>query len=143
MQDIAYKPEGFSNITPFIAVNQAQKVLEFVKRAFDAEEIFALRRDDGTIEHAQIRIGDSMLLLGDPMGKDEARAMLYYYVADCDCHYERGLASGGTSIQEPTDQFYGDRNAGIKDPCGNIWWIATHKEALSRDTIEERAAAAR
>jgi uncharacterized glyoxalase superfamily protein PhnB len=139
MQDTAYKPEGFSSLTPFIAVNNAQKVLDFVKRAFDAEEVFTLRNDDGTIQHAQIRIGDSMLLLGDAMGKSESPAMIYHYVADCDCHYERGLGAGASSIQEPTDQFYGDRNAGLKDPCGNIWWIATYKEALSREDIEQRA----
>jgi uncharacterized glyoxalase superfamily protein PhnB len=136
---MAFKPEGYTSITPFIIVNDAQKVLDFVKRAFDAEELEVFRDNEGRIINAQIRIDGSMILLADAMGKEESRATLYFYVPDCDCHYERGLASGGESLREPADQFYGDRNAGVKDPCGNMWWIATHKEALSRETIEERA----
>jgi PhnB protein len=136
----SYMPEGFTTVTPFIMVENAQQVVNFVKRAFDAEEISVLRAEDGTLQHAQIRIGNGIFLIGDTMGEHPAMpATLYLYVADCDCHYERGLGAGGESVSEPTDQFYGDRNAGIKDPCGNIWWIATHKEALTMQEIEERA----
>jgi len=136
---MTFKPEGFTSVTPFIMVNDAQKVLDFVKRAFDAEEIHVMRDKDGRIWNAKIRIDDGMLLLGDTMGQESAPSTIYLYVADCDCHYERGLGAGGSSISEPTDQFYGDRNAGLKDPCGNVWWVATHKEALTREAIEERA----
>lgn len=136
----SYMPEGFTTVTPFIMVEDAQKVVDFVKRAFDAEEVHMLRRADGVIQHAQMKIGDSLFLLGDTMGKHPARpATLYLYVPDCDCHYERGLAAGGESLSEPADQFYGDRNASIKDPCGNVWWIATHKESLTFAEVEERA----
>lgn len=138
---MTYQPQGFSSVTPFIMVNDAQKVLDFVKRAFDAEEVLVLRHKDGTIWNAQIRIGDGMVLLGDSMGQPSAPSTVYLYVPDCDCHYERGLGAGGTSIQEPTDQFYGDRNAGLTDPCGNVWWVATHKEALNQQAIEDRARA--
>lgn len=136
----SYIPEGFTTVTPFIMVKDAQQVVNFVKRAFDAEELSVLRTADGTIQHAQMKIGNGIFLIGDTMGKHEPiPAMIYLYVADCDCHYERGLGAGGESVSEPADQFYGDRNAGVKDPCGNIWWIATHKEALSHSEIEERA----
>lgn len=136
----SYKPEGFGTVTAFIMVEDAQKVVDFVKRSFDAEEMSILRRPDGVIRHAQLKIGDSLILLGDTMGEHPARpATLYLYVPDCDSHYERGLAAGGESISEPADQFYGDRNAGVTDPCGNVWWIATHKEALTFAEVEERA----
>lgn len=139
---MTYQPEGFTSVTPFIMVDGAQQVLDFVKRAFDAEEIHVMRDKEGRIWNAKVKIGDGMLLLGDTMGQPSTPSTIYLYVADCDCHYERGLGAGGTSLQEPVDQFYGDRNAGLKDPCGNTWWVATHKEALSREAIEDRARAA-
>lgn len=136
---MTYKPEGFSSITPIIVVEDAQKLLDFVKRAFDAEEMHVVRDKEGRIQHAQIKIDGGIFMLADTMERSPVLATLYLYVPDCDAFYERGLASGATSIREPADQFYGDRNGGITDPCGNTWWIATHKEALSREAIEERA----
>ncbi|MCH2547528.1 MAG: VOC family protein [Alphaproteobacteria bacterium] len=135
---MTYKPDSVPSVAPYIIVNDAQKVLDFVKRAFDAEEIQTLRNKNGIIQYAQIRIGDGMVMLSE--NKNIASpSTIYLYVADSDCHYERGLASGGTSVCEPEDRFYGDRNAAVKDPCGNVWWVATHKEALSREIMESRA----
>lgn len=136
---MTYKREGFSSVTPYIIVNDAQKVLDFAKRAFDAEELLVQRREDGSIQHAELQIDDGIIMLGSSSSGESMPTAIHLYVADCDCHYERGLASGGTSVSEPSDHFYGDRNAGVKDPCGNVWWVATHKEALSRETIQERA----
>lgn len=136
----SYIPEGHTSISPYIMVEHAQKVIDFAKRAFDAEELHVLRRNDGTIQHAELKIGSGIVMIGDTLGKCAPMpAAIHLYVADCDCHYERALAAGGESVSEPTNHFYGDRNGGIKDPCGNVWWVATHKEALSMTEIEERA----
>ena len=93
-----------------------------------------------TVGHAEVRIGDSMVMMGE--ASDAWKPMpsaLYLYVADVDVAYRRALAAGGTSTMEPMDQFYGDRSGGVKDPAGNIWWIATRVENLSREELERRA----
>ena len=99
-------------------------------------------RPDGTIMHAEVRIGDSLVMMGEPMGDGQPLfGSLYLYVHDVDAVYKRALQAGATSTSEPADQFYGDRSAGIKDPVGNQWWIATHKEDLPPEEIARRAAA--
>lgn len=136
-----YRPAGFHTITPFIMAKNPDAILNFVKSAFDAREVLVLRDEKGTITHAQIQIGDSPFMMGDSMGKEVLPAMLYLYVPECDAMYYKALGAGGTTVQVPGDQFYGDRNAGVKDPEGNIWWIATYIESLSADEIRERARA--
>ncbi len=93
--------------------------------------------------HAQVKIGDSFVMMGEPMGEFQPMpASIYLYVEDTDATYQRALEAGATSIMEPADQFYGDRNAGVKDPFGNLWWIGTHIEDVSPEEIEKRAKAA-
>lgn len=95
----------------------------------------------GAIMHAEVRIGDSRVMMGEPpCGIQPIPACLHLYVEDTDAVYRRALAAGATSVREPADQFYGDRNAGVKDPSGNSWWITTHVEDVSPEEMERRHA---
>jgi len=132
-------PEGFSTITPYFAVPEADKLLNFLTQAFDAEVVHRHMRPDGKIAHATLRIGNSTLMLGEsPSGRTPMLAMLYFYVADCDATYRRAISAGARSSMEPRDLYYGDRSAAVYDPAGNQWWIATHKEDLSEAELEAR-----
>jgi PhnB protein len=133
-------PDGFHSVSPYILVKDGAKLIDFLKEAFDAEQFERLETPDGRVKHAQLKIGDSMVMLGEPQG-DAMPASLYLYVPDCDATYASAMAAGATSIMEPGDQFYGDRGAGVTDPCGNIWWIGTHIEDVPPDELERRAAA--
>ena len=135
-------PHGYHCVTPYLAVQGALRLIDFVKQAFDAQEIEHMNRPDGTIAHAEVRIGDSMVMIADaaPPWKPMPTG-LYLYVNDTDATYQRAMQAGATSLMEPADQFYGDRNAGVEDPCGNYWWIATHKEDLSPEELARRAQA--
>jgi uncharacterized glyoxalase superfamily protein PhnB len=136
-------PDGYHTVTPYLVVPGIAKLIDFLKQAFDATEIERHAQPDGTIMHAEVKIGDSMVMMGQAQGEHKAMpAMIYLYVNDCDSVYKRALAAGGTSIMQPADQFYGDRNAAVKDPSGNQWWIATHKEDLSKEELAKRAEAA-
>jgi len=135
-------PDGFHSVTPFLTVPGVAKLLDFLKQAFEAQELHRMPRPDGTIMHAEVRIGDSLVMMGEPMGSSQPMfGSLYLYVHDVDAVYQRALQAGATSTSEPADQFYGDRSAGIKDPVGNQWWIATHKEDVPLEEIARRAKA--
>ena len=135
-------PDGFHSVTPYLLVSGVPKLMDFLKKAFDAEVAECMNAPDGTVMHAQVRIGDSMVMMGDPRGAgDPTAASLYLYVSDTDAVYQRALEAGATSVMEPADQFYGDRNAGVKDPVGNTWWIATHIEDVPPDELRKRASA--
>jgi PhnB protein len=135
-------PEGFHTVTPYLVVQGVARLIDYLKEAFQAEEIERMARHDGTIMHAMVKIGDSVIMMGEGGGTFEPRpASLYMYVADTDGVYQQALQAGGTSVMEPADQFYGDRNAGVKDPSGNYWWIATHKEDMSPEELRKRAEA--
>jgi len=135
-------PDGYHSITPFLIVPGAAKLLDFLQQAFEAQELHRMPRPDGTIMHAEVRIGDSLVMMGEPMGDCQPMfGSLYLYVHDVDAVYKRALQAGATSTSEPADQFYGDRSAGIKDPVGNQWWIATHKEDVPPGEIARRAKA--
>jgi PhnB protein len=135
-------PDGFHSVTPFLIVPGVAKLLDFLKQAFEAQELHRMPRPDGTIMHAEVKIGDSLVMMGEPMGSSQPMfGSLYLYVHDVDAVYKRALQAGATSTSEPADQFYGDRSAGIKDPVGNQWWIATHKEDVPPEEIARRAEA--
>ena len=137
-------PEGYHTITPYLMVRDADASIEFYKRAFGAElPSPAMKGPDGKVAHAELKVGDSRLMIGAQMGKAPAPtdAMhLYLYVPDADAVYKRALAAGAKSTVEMTDQFYGDRSGCVKDPDGHQWWIATHKEDLSQAELEKRSA---
>jgi uncharacterized glyoxalase superfamily protein PhnB len=134
-------PEGFHSITPYLIVRGVPQLLDFLKKAFGAQEDHRTALPDGTIMHAQVRIGDSPVMMGEAhSGFQVMPCSLYLYVEDTDAVYRRALDAGGTSIMEPANQFYGDRNAGVRDPAGNSWWIATHLEDVAPEEIAKRAA---
>jgi len=121
-------PDGFHTLTPYLVCEGVGRVLKFVTEAFGAEETFRMAREDGTIAHASVRIGDSMVEMGEPIGEWKARlAGLHMYVADVGEAYRRAVAAGGKPLYEPKDMVYGDREGGVKDPAGNDWFMATHK----------------
>ncbi len=135
-------PEGYHTVTPYVVVPGVAKLIDFLKQAFDAKELHRMAGPEGRIMHAEVRIGDSPVMLGEPMGEWKAMpCAVYLYVEDTDAVYNSALRAGGTSMMEPADQFYGDRNAGVKDPAGNLWWIATHLEDLSTEEIKKRSEA--
>ena len=136
-------PDGFHTVTPFLTVHSAAKVIEFLKQAFGAEipeEI--MKRPDGLIAHAQVKIGDSRVMLADESETAKATpSALYLYVPNVDSVYQRAIKAGGKSVMEPTDMFYGDRSGGVKDPSGNSWFVATHKEDVAPKELQKRAEA--
>jgi PhnB protein len=136
-------PPGFHTVTPYLAVPDAQALIHFVVMVFDAKEREVIRQSDGQIRHAEVQIGDSIIMLGSTSATfGTATATLYVYVDDADARYQKALAAGATSISEPADQFYGDRHAGVKDANGITWWIATHFEDVPPDELARRAKAA-
>ncbi len=136
-------PEGYHTVTPYLVVPGLAQVIEFLKQAFGAAEIGRFAQPDGRIRHAEVRIGDSVVMMGEPHGDIEARpAVLHLYVEDVDATYRRAIAAGGRSLREPADQFYGDRSAGVQDPACNQWWISTHIEDVSQEEMDRRMRAA-
>jgi len=132
-------PEGFHTLTPYLFVRATGDLIEFLKQAFNAEEIERHTGPDGGVMYAQLRIGDSMIMLSEP--RDTWKPMpcgVFVYVDDTDAAYNRAIAAGATSLMEPSNQFYGDRNAGVKDPFGNNWWIGTHIEDVSPEEMQRR-----
>jgi PhnB protein len=122
-----YTPEGLNTVNPYLHPLRAEPVINFLKRAFGARELAKYASPDGVVHHAEIRVGDSVVEMGEAHGKYEPMpTMFYLYVPDCDAVYQRALAAGATSIAEPTDHPYGDRSGGVADPFGNKWYIATH-----------------
>jgi PhnB protein len=125
-----YLREGFHSLQPYLVVDGAARLIDFMRVAFGAEEKLRVPTPDGKIMHAEVRVGDSIVELAD--GNDRYRsstAGLHLYVPDADSVYRRALDAGGVSMTQPVDQPYGDREGGVKDPSGNQWWIATHKGA--------------
>jgi uncharacterized glyoxalase superfamily protein PhnB len=136
-------PEGYHTVTPYLVVPDVACLIDFLVQAFGAKETHRMSRPDGSIGHAEVKIGDSAVMMGQ--SNDQWKPMpgsIYLYVDDTDATYRRALEAGATSLMEPADQFYGDRNAGVQDPTGNMWWIATHKEDVAPEELARRAAAA-
>jgi len=133
-------PDGFHSVTPYLIVPGVAKLIDFLKQAFGAQVTERMDMPDGTVMHAQVRIDDSPIMMGEAKAQYPAMPThLYLYVKDADAVYKRAIQAGATSVMEPADQFYGDRHGGVKDPSGNTWWIATHVEDVSREEIERRA----
>ncbi len=135
-------PDGFHTVTPYIIVEGAEKTIAFLQKAFGAElDHEATKRPDGKIMHAQLKIGNSMIMISD--ASEHAKAtpvMLYLYVPDVDAAYRRAVSAGAAPVMEPSDQFYGDRGGGVKDPAGNHWFMGTHIEDVSPTEMKRRAA---
>jgi uncharacterized glyoxalase superfamily protein PhnB len=139
---VQFKPEGYHTLTPFLYVNGAATLMDFLGEAFGAIEKERHLGPEGLIMHAEMKIGDSMVMLGDAHGDMPAMpGMLYLYVEDCDALYNNAIAAGATSLREPRSEFYGDRTSGVTDMCGNQWWISTHVEDVSEEELTKRMAA--
>ncbi len=133
-------PEGYHTVTPYLTVDDPDAVMLFLKAAFDGQETYAMRDDSGCARHAEMKVGDSMIMLGAAHDQWKSRpGNFYIYVEDVDAVYKKAIAAGGTSISEPATQFYGDRHGGVTDSQGNNWWIATHVEDVSSEELERRA----
>ncbi len=132
-------PNGYRTITPYLLVHGASDLLRFLKAAFDASILKTEMRDDGSIMHAEVRIGSSMLMVGEASATFDAMpGSIYLYVDDCDGAYQRALDAGAWTIFPICDLPSGERYGGVKDCCGNVWWIATHVEDVSDDEQRRR-----
>jgi PhnB protein len=136
-------PEGYHTVCPYIVVTGVARLIDFVKQVFDGKEVFVGRRPDGSVQHAEVKIGDSIVMMGEGADAKRFPAMLHLYLEDCDAVYQRAIAAGAKSLREPADQPYGDRTAGVEDTFGNQWWLATHTEDVSSEEMERRARAAK
>jgi uncharacterized glyoxalase superfamily protein PhnB/uncharacterized damage-inducible protein DinB len=139
---VPYKPDGEPAMAAYLVVRGAPSLIDFLKTVFEAVEVDRTVRQDGSVWNAIMAIGDSRVMVGEarpPRGPFPA--MLYVYVPDVDATYARALAAGATPVTPPTDAFYGNRIAGVRDSLGNEWWMATHKEDVSSEEAQRRAAA--
>jgi len=150
MANVKPIPDGYHSVTPYLIINGATKALDFYKKAFGATEMFRMEHE-GKIGHAEIKIGDSPVMLADeqpamgyvgPEKLGNSPVSLMIYVEDVDKVYKQAISSGGTELKAVQDQFYGDRSGTLKDPFGHVWHIATHKEDVSPAEMEKRIAAA-
>jgi PhnB protein len=144
-------PDGYHTVTPYLIINGAAKAIEFYKKAFAAAEVMRMPTPQGTIGHAEIRIGNSPVMMADEFPQMGARGpaaiggtpvSLMLYVEDVDAIFNRAVAAGAKVQRPVTDMFYGDRAGAVVDPFGHIWHIATRKENLSMEELGKRAAAA-
>jgi len=132
-------PEGFHTVTPYLTVEDVAGLLKFVHAAFGAVELERIDMPDGSTKHAQVRVGNSPIMMGQAQpGWPAMPSFLHLYVEDADAVYAAALAAGAESVRELVDEFYGDRCGGVRDASGNLWWIATRKEVVSEDEIKRR-----
>ena len=141
-------PAGYRTVTPDLALRDAAQAIEFYKQAFGARELMRFATPDGKIGHAEITIGDSIVMLCDeqPRGGCAAPAslhgttvMLFLYVVDVDAAFERAVKAGATVVMPVADMFWGDRMGQVQDPFGHRWSLATHTEDLSPEQVKQRS----
>ena len=144
-------PEGFHSVTPYLCVKDAARALEFYKKAFGATELMRMADPSGRIGHAEIKIGDSIIMLADefpemgfrsPQSLGGSPVVIHLYVEDVDATVDQAVAAGAKLTREVKDQFYGDRSGGVEDVFGHVWYVSTHKEDVAPEEIRQRAAAA-
>ncbi|MCG8434220.1 MAG: VOC family protein [Gammaproteobacteria bacterium] len=125
-QQVPYKPQGFQALVPYFMVNDAPKLVAFLKSAFAAEELDVSKNEDGSIANARLRIDDCMVEISEARAEWPAVPMvMHLFVKDTDAVFKRAVESDGKPIHEPMDHPYGERSCGVTDPCGNQWFIAT------------------
>jgi len=140
-------PDGYHTVTPYMTVRGAAKAIDFYKEAFGAVEVLRMPMPDGSVAHAEIKIGDSVIMMGEEnpaWGNKSPQALggtptgLMIYVPDCDAVFARALAAGATVSKPLTDQFYGDRSGTVIDPFGHQWTLATHVEDVPPEEMQTR-----
>lgn len=149
MADVKPIPDGYHSLTPYLVIDGAAAAMEYYKKAFGATELFRMEHE-GKIGHAEMKIGDSPLMLADlcaEQGHKDPKTLggspvgLMIYVDDVDAIYPQAIAAGGTEVKPLQDQFYGDRSGTLTDPFGHVWTVATHKEDVTPEEIDKRLAA--
>lgn len=144
-------PEGYRSVTPYLIVSGAAKAIEFYKNVFGATEIMRMAAPSGKVGHAEIKIGDSAIMLADEHPEMGARSpqsiggspvSLMLYIEDVDAVFARALGAGAKQLRPVEDKFYGDRSGTLSDPFGHTWTVGTHKEDVPPEEMKRRAAAA-
>ena len=149
MSKVTPIPQGYHSITPYLVIKGAAQAIEYYKKVFGATEVVRMNGPDGKVGHAELKIGDSLIMLADEnpsMGAGYTSATsigaspvsLYLYLPDVDSTIERAAAAGAKILRPAKDQFYGDRSGFIQDPFGHLWGIATHVEDVSAEEMKER-----
>jgi uncharacterized glyoxalase superfamily protein PhnB len=142
MANVKAVPDGYSTVTPFLSINGAADAIAFYKKAFGAEERARMPGPDGKIMHAEIRIGDSVVMVSDAIMGSPTQAGIHLYVDDADAWWKRATAAGAQIVMPIADMFWGDRYGILKDKWENRWSIATHKEDFAPEEMKKRAAEA-
>lgn len=144
MKKVKPVPQGFHTVTPYLIVDGADDLIDFIENAFGGELTFMHRGEGDRVTHATVKIGNSTIMISDTMeGMKERTAMLYLYVDDVDSLYNQARKAKAEVIRELKDEFYGDRTACFKDRWDNTWWISTHVEDVGKEELEKRAKEAR
>jgi PhnB protein len=139
-------PEGYHSVTPYLIVKGAAKAIDYYKKVFGATEIMRMPGPNGTVGHAEIKIGDSVIMLADeqqgnfrsPEGLGGSPVSLMVYVEDVDKTFKQAVSNGAKEVRAIQDQFYGDRSGNLVDPFGHVWTVATHKEDVSQAEMQRR-----
>ncbi len=150
MSKVPHIPKGYNSITPYLVIKGASQAIDYYKKVFGATEVFRMDTPDGKVAHAELKIGDSHVMLADEnpkMGQGHTSAAsigtspvsLYLYIPDVDRIVERAVTAGAKVLKPVQDQFYGDRSGFIQDPFGHLWGIATHVEDVAPQEMAERA----
>jgi PhnB protein len=138
-----FKPADYHTVTPYLVVDGAERLIAFIVDVLEGTEMMRLPGPGGRIGHAEIRVGDSVVMLADaPSPESITKSLLHVYVPDSDATYARAMAAGATSLRDPQNEFYGDRMSGAQDALGNRWYFATHIEDISEEEMARRAAEA-
>jgi len=150
MSTVKAIPAGHRTVTPYLTIKNAAKALEFYKQAFAATETYKLLMPDGRLGHAEIRLGDSMIMVSDEFPEYGGKApetlggspvSMHLYVEDVDAFFTRALATGAKERKPVMDQFYGNRSGQLEDPFGHLWWVATHTEDVAPEEMQTRVQA--
>lgn len=149
MSNVKPIPDGYHSITPYLIVKSAAEAIDFYKRAFGATELLRMPDAKGRVSHAEIRIGNSVIMMADEHPEIKAYSPAHYggsavsllvYVEDCDAVFHRAVAAGATVERPLADQFYGDRTGGVVDPFGYRWYISTHIKDVSAEELQAASA---
>ena len=141
-------PKGYHSVTPYLSIRDAGQALDYYKKAFGAKEVLRMQGPDGKVGHAEIKIGDSLIMMADefpnmgflgPQARGGTTVQLMIYVRDCDGTVNKAVAAGGTLKRPVQDQFYGDRSGTVEDPFGHVWTIATHVEDVPPAEMRRRS----
>jgi PhnB protein len=147
MSKVNYIPEGYNTVTPYLVIKGAAKAIDYYKNVFGATVVVRMDGPGGTVAHAELKIGDSHIMLADEnpqMGNRSAESIgaspvsLLIYLPDCDAVVAKAVAAGAKVLKPVADQFYGDRSGFLQDPFGHLWGVATHIEDVSPEEMKER-----